>query len=61
MAIDTLMEKATANGISGTAFATVAEAYRAALQAAAPRDLIYVGGSTFIVADLLASLQTPTA
>lgn len=36
-------------------FATVPEAYAAASRDAAPDDIIYVGGSTFIVADLLAS------
>ncbi len=38
-------------------FPTVAEAYQAALHDAGPEDLIFVGGSSFIVADLLTFLQ----
>ncbi len=40
-------------GLRGRSYPTVAEAYAAALADAAPTDLLYVGGSTFIVADLL--------
>lgn len=59
MKVQDLVAKAEACGISGRAFPTVPEAYDAALRAAAPQDLIYVGGSTFIVADLLAHLNDP--
>lgn len=44
-------------GIKGKKFDTVEEAYKAALKSAKPEDVIYVGGSTFVVADLLASLS----
>ena len=35
------------------AYPTVAEAYRTALAEASPKDFIFVGGSSFVVADLL--------
>ncbi|MBQ8968778.1 MAG: bifunctional folylpolyglutamate synthase/dihydrofolate synthase [Bacteroidaceae bacterium] len=38
-------------------YSTVGEAYHAALADARPQDFIFVGGSSFIVADLLKSLQ----
>ena len=56
MPVATLTEKAREHGIAGQSFSTVPEAYATALQAAEPQDLIYVGGSTFIVADLLLHL-----
>lgn len=44
-------------GLHFTIHDSVPEAYRAALADASEDDIIYVGGSTFIVADLLAYLQ----
>ena len=41
----------------GDSYPTVAEAYQAALRDASPNDFIFVGGSSFIVADLLTYLQ----
>ena len=38
-----------------TQYPTVIEAYNAAAKDASDEDLIYVGGSTFVVADLLVS------
>lgn len=49
-----LREHAAAAGLFGEAYGTVADAYRAAREAAAPGDTVFVGGSTFVVADLLA-------
>ena len=46
---------ATARGLDGNDYATVTEAYKAALESAQPDDMIFIGGSTFIVADFLAS------
>ena len=43
-------------GLSGQTYATVKEAYQAALASAHPDDFVFVGGSTFIVADLLSFL-----
>ena len=44
-------------GLEGTIFEDVKSAYLQALHDAQPQDLIYVGGSTFVVADLLTHLQ----
>lgn len=44
---------ATEAGLQGTAYPDVKTAYQAALSAAHPEDFIFVGGSTFIVADFL--------
>ncbi len=43
--------------LCGEVFEKVAEAYSAALKNSTATDLIYVGGSTFIVADLLSMLK----
>ena len=40
-------------GLKGTAYPSVREAVQAAQASASPEDFIFVGGSTFIVADLL--------
>ncbi len=50
---------ATANDydLHGMVFPTVLEAYQAALQDADEQDFIFVGGSSYVVADLLTSLQ----
>lgn len=57
MPVEELVRKAATCGITGNMYGTVPEAWHAALAAAGTDDLIYVGGSTFIVADLLAHLQ----
>ncbi len=49
-----LLEKATVIGLSGKAYVTVAEAFQAAKEAAGRDDLIFVGGSNFVVAEVLA-------
>lgn len=41
------------HGLQGDAYRTVNEAYRAARNESSQDDLIFVGGSTFVVADLL--------
>lgn len=56
MGQDTIADIAQQQGLSGTAFANVPEAYEAALRNAQQDDFIYVGGSSFVVADLLAYL-----
>ena len=48
-----LTEKALRHGLHGTTYPTVAEAYAAARGAAVPEDMIYVGGSTFVVAEVI--------
>lgn len=54
--VESLAGKAYSHGLKGDVYNTVAEAYNAALNSADKQDLVYVGGSTFIVADLLAYL-----
>ena len=49
----TLAEKARANHLHGETFPTVAAAYQAAREAARNRDMIYIGGSTFVVAEVI--------
>ena len=49
----TLAEKARANHLHGETFPTVAAAYQAAREAASNRDMIYIGGSTFVVAEVV--------
>ena len=44
-------------GLHGETFLTVPEAYRAALHAADKDDFIFVGGSSYVVADLLAAIR----
>lgn len=48
-----LHEAAKKYSLKGKFFASVAGAYAAALQEAAPNDFIYIGGSTFVVAEIL--------
>jgi len=48
-----LSGRAAGHGLKGTAFHGVEKAYRAAREAAGPDDMIFTGGSTFVVADLL--------
>ena len=54
----TLAALAEKEGLTGRSFSTVAEAYDTAIKESATSDFVYVGGSTFIVADLLALLKS---
>jgi dihydrofolate synthase/folylpolyglutamate synthase len=47
-----LGEKAAAAGLQGQVIPDVNEAKRTALKNASPRDLIFIGGSTFVVAEI---------
>ena len=49
----TLRDMARQAGLTGRVFRSVAQAINTAQREAAPEDLIFVGGSTFVVADLL--------
>ena len=51
--VDTLKEIAIAKGLQGDAYSSVAEALNAAKAQALPTDFIFVGGSTFVVAEVL--------
>jgi dihydrofolate synthase/folylpolyglutamate synthase len=53
-----LASAASAHGLEGTCHPTVEQAYRAARQEAGPDDMIFTGGSTFVVADLLTFTQS---
>ncbi|MDR0833447.1 MAG: bifunctional folylpolyglutamate synthase/dihydrofolate synthase [Candidatus Symbiothrix sp.] len=52
-----LAEKAFKFTLKGNHYSTVAEAFEAAKLAASKKDVIFVGGSTFVVADALLSLR----
>ncbi|WDO14321.1 bifunctional folylpolyglutamate synthase/dihydrofolate synthase [Flavobacterium sp. WW92] len=49
----TLQQKATSFGLNGKVYNSVTEAYKNALENASESDFIYVGGSTFVVAEIL--------
>lgn len=49
----TLADKAKEHGLKGTVFNSITEAYKNALQSAEDADFIYIGGSTFVVAEIL--------
>ena len=51
--VDTLKEIATAKGLQGERYSSVAEALNAAKAQALPTDFIFVGGSTFVVAEVV--------
>ena len=57
MPAEELKEKAARFGLEGNAYPTVYAAFRAALAKSGNDDFIFVGGSCFVVADLLAALQ----
>ena len=48
-----LQKKATEFGLSGGVFNSVSEAYEEAINLAKDSDFIYVGGSTFVVAEIV--------
>lgn len=48
---------ASVHGLAGTTYQDVAQAVKAAKKNASKNDLIYIGGSTFVVADFLAEIS----
>ena len=54
---DEIQTFARSHDRTGQVFHRVSDAYQAALKAASPEDTIFVGGSNFVVADLLSFLQ----
>ena len=50
---DILHKKASSFGLKGKIYNSVSDAYAKAKQNAQPSDFIYVGGSTFVVAEIL--------
>lgn len=53
LAGEKLMEKMESAGLKGRVFKDVGSAYEGAKREASERDIIFIGGSTFIVADFL--------
>lgn len=52
MPCEVLKEKANAGGLPGDCYPTVAEALEAARRDAEPGDVVFVGGSTYVVAEI---------
>ena len=48
-----LKEKANQYGLNGTVFSSVSEAYEKSLELASKSDMIFIGGSTFVVAEVI--------
>ncbi|ENI5844812.1 bifunctional folylpolyglutamate synthase/dihydrofolate synthase [Flavobacterium psychrophilum] len=48
-----LQEKATNFGLKGNIYSSITEAYKEALKLSSQNDFIYIGGSTFVVAEIL--------
>lgn len=57
MSVEKLAAIFDQNGLSYLAFDSVPEAFRSAIGKAGKKDLVFVGGSTFVVADLLTYLE----
>ncbi|WP_086478516.1 MULTISPECIES: bifunctional folylpolyglutamate synthase/dihydrofolate synthase [Arenibacter] len=53
LAVAALKERAVACGLKGEAYASVAEAFESAKKSADKADFIFVGGSTFVVAEIV--------
>ena len=54
---DVLQRKAAQYGLSGESYATVEEAYLTARSLLSTEDALFIGGSSFVVADFLAFLE----
>ena len=52
-----LSKEAMQYGLHGISYSTVYEGYLAALAHTSPQDLIYIGGSTFVVGELLQKIE----
>lgn len=53
MPCDDLAQKFAKHGCNGNCFFSVSEAYHQALKSANTKDLIFVGGSTFVVSEII--------
>lgn len=53
MDVEILTSKAAEYDFKGNSYKSVADAFEAAKRNASPEDLIYIGGSTFVVAEVL--------
>jgi dihydrofolate synthase/folylpolyglutamate synthase len=50
---EVLKERASSYNLKGKSYKSVKEAYDAALLNASPDDVIFIGGSTFVVAEVI--------
>ena len=57
MSVTDLSRLAATIGIKGKTYSNVVEALEAARSAAAPRDLVYVGGSMYVLSELLTAIN----
>jgi len=57
LAVEIVEETAKKNNLSGKTYKTVSEAYETAVAEASDEDFIFIGGSSYIVADLLTYLS----
>lgn len=55
-----LQEKAALYGLKGEIFPTVHDAYKAAIKIASHNDVIFVGGSSYVVGDFLKAYYQPS-
>lgn len=53
LAVAKLQQKARAYELIGASYVSVSEAYKSAMTGAKAKDLIFIGGSTFVVAEIL--------
>ena len=53
LAVAKLQQKARAYELIGASYVSISEAYKSAMTAAKAKDLIFIGGSTFVVAEVL--------
>jgi len=53
MDADLLQQKAEETGLTGLSYSSVDRAFSSAFNNARPRDLVFVGGSTFVVAEVI--------
>ena len=60
MPASVMRDKAAEVGLKGDVYDSVPEAYRAALHDSSDDDFIFIGGSSFVVADLLVHLRINT-
>jgi dihydrofolate synthase/folylpolyglutamate synthase len=55
---DILRTEAAMYSLKGSSYTSVIEAYRSALEHAGEKDIIFVGGSSFVVGDFLRDYES---
>jgi dihydrofolate synthase/folylpolyglutamate synthase len=51
--VTTLQEKAKSYQLNGNIYTSVSKAYKAALEKSTDKDLIFIGGSNFVVSEII--------